>query len=130
MKGLKIYNKVVMMTICLILYLPSFSATYKGNSIDKEKHPALLWEKGDKVKYRVTVVFVEKRANIVFSPNQILPVRFSRNQYLTLYLKDNEIKYPDQILLRELVPPDEDHTLENDLDKWKEVAVWFMSIDL
>jgi hypothetical protein len=118
------------MTICLILYLPSFSATYKGNSIDKEKHPALLWEKGNKVKYRVTVVFVEKRANIVFSPNQILPVRFSRNQYLTLYLKDKKIKDPDQILLRELVPPDEDHTSENDLDKWKEVAVWFMSIDL
>lgn len=130
MKGLKIYNKVVVMTICLILYLPSFSATYKGNSIDKEKHQALIWEKGNKVKYRVTVVFVEKRANIVFSPDQILPVRFSRNQYLTLYLKGNEIKDPDQILLRELVPPDKDHTLEKDLDKWKEVAVWFMSIDL
>jgi hypothetical protein len=45
-------------------------------------------------------------------------------------LKDKKIKDPDQILLRELVPPDEDHTSENDLDKWKEVAVWFMSIDL
>lgn len=130
MKGLKIYNKLVMMTICLILYLPSFSAIYKGNSIDKEKHQALLWEKGDKVKYRVTVVFIKKRANIVFSPDQILSVRFSRNQYLTLYLKNNKIEDPDHILLRELVPPDENNTSENDLDKWKEIAVWFMSIDL
>jgi hypothetical protein len=107
-----------------------YSATYKGEKIDGRHYAAMVWIKGEKTKYRVDVVFVETKANLVFAPNQTLRVPQQINNYLTLYLLSEEIKDPKEIILRELIPPTDMTGKNKDTKYWKLKDFWVMDVNL
>jgi hypothetical protein len=106
------------------------AAVFKGESIDGKNVSAQLWLKDETQRYNVSVVFVKNEARIVFAPNQVLPIRFSENMHLTLYLRNEQIEDPEQVPLLELIPPETSAEADNNTKNWKIAAYWFMNINL
>ena len=104
-----------------------FPAAYMGKTIDEKHFPAEIKLKNSKFAYKVDVVFLGKAANIRFLPNQILPVEANNNNLITLYLKEESIQNPGNIVLKQVIPPpDNDNSKPED---WEAGNIWIMKID-
>lgn len=118
----------VVIGVLLILSVFLFPATYKGKKIDETHFWAKIQMKGATNVYTVDVVFVGKKANMIFAPYQYLPIEAGNSTFMTLYLLKEEIKDPKKILLKQVSPP----VVMNDKDpeEWEATAYWFMELDL
>ncbi|MGD2085992.1 MAG: hypothetical protein PVH61_07400 [Candidatus Aminicenantes bacterium] len=116
----------VMVFVCLSISLSP--ASYRGENIDRKHFPATITKKDTKKPYKVDVVFVGKAANIRFPANQLLPPEANDNYFMTLYLKDDVIRNPEKVLLKQVKPPE----VMNDSkpEDWEAAAFWYMKLDL
>jgi len=104
------------------------SASFQGENIDGKHFPAAITKKDSNKTYKVDVVFVGKAANIRFAANQILPPEANNNYFMTLYLKDEIIRNPGMVLLKEVKPPE---VMDNsNPEDWEAAAFWNMKLDL
>lgn len=106
-----------------------YAAEFEGRNIDGQHFSASLWLKGQDVRYQVDVVFVKKAANIFFKPGQILPSTVRNDRYMTLYLENEKIDSLSEMVLKQVVPPDDIEKRNQDPDKWPVGAYWMMDID-
>ena len=105
-------------------------AVYKGEKIDEKHFSAKirLKDADESNFYRVDVVFVGRKANLVFAANQILPAEAGNSVFMTLYLLEDEIEDPEKILLKQVSPPVE--YSDKDPEDWEIMAYWYMKLDL
>lgn len=126
----RLYAGLLILVLLMVCSSAAFSATYKGKNIDHKHFSATLQMNGTTTKYRVNVVFIEKKANLVFANDQMLLPAQQINQYLTLYLQEEEIKDPKAVVLMELIVPTEETTRNKDPKNWKVSKVWIMELNL
>ncbi len=125
-----LYAGLLILVLLMVCSSAAFSATYRGKNIDHNHFSATLQMKGTTTTYRVNVVFIEKKANLVFSHDQTLLPAQQINQYLTLYLQEEEIKDPKAVVLLELIVPTEETARNKDPKNWKVSKVWVMELNL
>jgi len=126
----RLYAGLLILVLLMVCSSAAFSATYEGKNIDHKHFSATLQMKGTTTKYRVNVVFIEKKANLVFANDQMLLPAQQINQYLTLYLQEEEIKDPKAVVLMELIVPTEETARNKDPKNWKVSKVWIMELNL
>jgi hypothetical protein len=107
-----------------------YTAEFKSRNIDGHHFSATLWMKDHDVRYQVDVVFLKKAANIFFKSGQILPATVRNDRYMTLYLEKESMDSLSEIILKQVIPPDEIDEGNQDPQKWPVGAYWMMSIDL
>jgi hypothetical protein len=119
--------------LVFIIFIVSLSislspASYRGENIDGKHFPATITKRGANKTYKVDVVFVGKAANIRFAGNQMLPREANNNYFMTLYLKNEVIRNPGMVLLKQVKPPEvmDDSKPED----WEAAAFWYMKLDL
>lgn len=118
----------ILLTIIMVVFLST--AVYKGKKIDNTHFSATIWLKDSDVTYRVDVVFVGKAANIVFDEGQMLPQIPRNDRFVTFYLKEEIIKDPKKITLRQVNPPIIEDDKQSDPDKWETAAIWYMHLNM
>ncbi len=126
----RLYAGLLILVLVMVSSSAVFSAAYRGKNIDHNHFSATLHIKGTTTTYRVNVVFIEKKANLVFSHDQTLLPAQQINQYLTLYLQEEEIKDPKAVVLLELIVPTEETASNKDSKNWKVSKVWIMELNL
>ena len=148
----------VFLSVIFFLPLGVFTATYNGEKIDNKHFSAKLQlikcfpgknpykgdvydEYGKKKEheynsygiYDVSVVFVDKAANIVFNPNSALPLpdATQKSSFLTLYLINEDIENPFRVMLKHtLNTSDIISTDEPEPDKLPTIAIWSISLNM
>ncbi len=126
----RLHAGLLILVLLMVCSSVVFSATYKGKNIDHKHFSVTLQVKGTTTKYRINVVFIEKKANLVFANDQMLLPAQQINQYLTLYLQEEEIKDPKALVLLELIVPTEETARNKDPKNWKVSKVWIMELNL
>jgi hypothetical protein len=126
----RLYAGLLILVLLMVCSSTAFSAIYRSKNIDHNHFSATLQIKGTTTTYRVNVVFIEKKANLVFSHDQTLLPAQQINQYLTLYLQEEEIKDPKAVVLLELIVPTEETASNKDSKNWKVSKVWIMELNL
>jgi hypothetical protein len=116
--------------LCVALVLMLSAAIYKGKKIDNTHFSATIWLKDSDVSYGVDVVFVGKAANIVFDEGQMLPHIPRNDRFVTFYLKEEIIKDPKKITLRQVNPPIITKDKNSDPDQWETAAIWYMRLNI
>ena len=110
--------------------IPTHAAIYKDEVIDGKTFRAEVWLEEQKSTYRVSVVFVNKAANLIFDTNQVLPPVPRNDRFLTLYLFDEHITNPDKIKAKQVAPPDELTDDNENPATWPPTATWYIKLNL
>jgi hypothetical protein len=123
---MKRYGMVLMTALFCLSSL--FGAIYQGEKIDNKHFPAEITREESSSTYKVDVVFVGKAANIRFAANQILPFEANDSIFMTLYLQEEDIQDPENVVLKQVKPPD--NMDDSKPEDWEAAALWHMKLDM